>query len=53
MKLEIYSSLGELISQKNVLAGSLVIDLSNQPKGIYFLKINSKNKIEQRKLIIQ
>ena len=59
----IYNTLGELISplslrRKPVLngvegGGEVTIDLSSQPKGIYFIKIISEDKIYTQKLIIQ
>ena len=53
MKVEIYSTLGELVASKNIIGGLQQIDLSNEAKGIYFIKLKSGNKIEQRKLVVQ
>ncbi|RLD50939.1 MAG: hypothetical protein DRJ05_18980, partial [Bacteroidetes bacterium] len=32
---------------------ALQIDLSNQPKGMYFIKIENENKIHSKKILIQ
>ena len=53
MRVEIYSTLGRLVAEENVIGGLQHIDLNGQPKGIYFIKLKSGAKIEQRKLIIQ
>ena len=53
MKVEIYSPLGRLITEKNIIGGLQIIDLSNQSKGIYFVRLKSGTTIEQRKLIVQ
>ncbi|MAW21634.1 MAG: hypothetical protein CMD16_04485, partial [Flavobacteriales bacterium] len=53
MRVEIYSTLGRLVSEENIIGGLQHIDLNGQPKGIYFIKLKSGTKIEQRKLIIQ
>ena len=53
IEIEIYSILGELLLKKHIVGGLRKIDLSRQSKGIYFVKLKHKGKIEQRKLIIQ
>ena len=53
IKVEIYSSLGKLVTSENIISGLQQIDLSKQKKGIYFVKLIHNRKIEQRKLIIQ
>lgn len=52
--IEIYNSLGEVIYKSIFIKSSSAIDLSNQPKGIYLIKIISENKtIFNKKIIIQ
>ena len=53
MKVEVYSTLGRLVAEEDVVEGLQRIDLSNQAKGIYFVRLTSGTKIEQRKLIVQ
>jgi photosystem II stability/assembly factor-like uncharacterized protein len=53
LKIEIYSSLGQLIMNKAIINGTEQIDLSNKPQGIYFVKLIHNNEIQQTKLIIQ
>jgi photosystem II stability/assembly factor-like uncharacterized protein len=53
LKIEIYSSLGQLIMNKAIINGTEQIDLSNEPQGIYFVKLIHNNEIQQTKLIIQ
>jgi len=52
--LEIYNAQGQIIRQ--IWANSKsnqVIDLSNQPKGIYFIRITGKSVSEMKKLILE
>ena len=53
IEIEIYSTIGRLVLKKNLLGGLHTINISDQPKGIYFIKIQNGTKTEQRKLIIQ
>ena len=53
MEVEIYSTLGKLIAKENVIGGLQQIDLSQQPKGVYFVTLTHKGKTEQRKLVVQ
>ena len=53
LEVSIYSTLGELVLKEKIIDGLKQIDLSNQSKGIYFVKLKSGDKTEQRKLIIQ
>lgn len=39
----IYNSVGQLIMQQNTKANNIQIDLSQQPIGIYFLKVQNQN----------
>ncbi len=49
--LEIYSSMGEKIYYQAINDDNTIINISNQPKGIYFLKLFSGSKIFISKLI--
>jgi len=53
LKIEIYSTLGELITKKMLLNGVQQIDLSEEAKGIYFVKLIHDGKIEQRKILVK
>ena len=53
LKVEIYTALGILVIKESVTGGLQQIDLSQQPKGIYFVKLMHDGKTEQRKLILQ
>lgn len=49
---EVYTSFGALIDKKTVESNMPLIDLEQQPKGVYFLKIkNKENSIDFIKLI--
>lgn len=52
--IEIYSSLGKgIYKSTNVPVNQSTIDLSNQPKGIYFVKIYMGEEIYSEKIVIQ
>ncbi len=51
--IEIVTLLGEKIYQSTLDNQQSTIDLSAQPKGIYFLQVKNKNRIINKKLIIQ
>ncbi len=52
--IEVYSVLGQKIYSKSIVENESSIDLSNQPKGIYFYKISDNNiVIKSGKLIIE
>ena len=53
LEISIYSTLGELVLKEKIIDGLKQIDLSNQSKGIYFVKLKSGNKTLHRKLLIQ
>ncbi len=54
MGLEITDITGKIIFSKDVASNvSTKIDISNQPAGIYFIKINTETGIYTKKLIIQ
>jgi len=53
--IEIYNVLGELISPLSLrrgVGGEVEINLSAQPKGIYFVKVQSGEKISTQKIVI-
>ena len=53
--IEIYNVLGENISPlsfRREAGGEVEIDLSAQPKGIYFIKVQSGDKVSSQKIII-
>jgi hypothetical protein len=49
----IYNMLGQQVMQLNKVSGDQQIQLENAPKGMYFVQIQSGNKIEVKKLIIE
>ncbi|MEI8204062.1 MAG: T9SS type A sorting domain-containing protein [Bacteroidota bacterium] len=49
----IYNSLGSLVWQKNTSDTKLNIDISNYPKGMYFIKVANGGNIKTEKLVIQ
>ena len=49
----IYNLLGQQVMQLNKVSGNQQIHLENAPKGMYFVQIQSGNKIEVKKLIIE
>jgi len=53
LDISIYTTLGKLVLDDEIINGLRQIDLRKQSKGIYFVKLKSGNKTEQRKLIIQ
>ncbi len=52
VKLNVYNEAGKIIYSKNEAAINSRIDLTQYPKGIYFITIESNSKIESRKIII-
>jgi len=53
LEIEISNLMGELVTTTIVRNGLQQINLSNHAKGIYFVKLKSGNKTEQRKIIVQ
>ncbi|MBL4604247.1 MAG: T9SS type A sorting domain-containing protein [Flavobacteriaceae bacterium] len=52
--ISVYNYLGQKISEhKNITSGSYSLDLSNQSKGLYLLKINSNGKLASKKIILK
>lgn len=53
-QLEIYNTLGEKVFQtSNQQLNNSTIDISNQPEGIYFVKIYDGDKIYSNKIVVQ
>lgn len=53
-KLVIYNTSGVLVHQENALAkGEVSINVSNFPKGLYFLKVITENTTQSGKFIVQ
>lgn len=55
LELEIYNLLGEKVymATKTNVGTNYIIDISNQPKGIYFVKIYDGDKIYSNKIVVQ
>ncbi len=52
--LEIYNNIGQLVIHEKVYDPfSQILDLSDQPKGVYHLRVKMENGIASRKIIIQ
>ena len=51
--IEIYNTLGEKVFQSNIQSPTSNINLSDKPKGIYFLKLQSGTQIYTQKVIIE
>ncbi len=52
-RVEIYNVLGEIIYQSAALASQSAIDLSAQPKGIYFVEVIVGNERRASKIILE
>ena len=50
--INIYNILGQNVMRLDKASGMQQIDLSNSPKGLYFIQIQSGNKLEVKKLVI-
>ncbi|MBI4945389.1 MAG: T9SS type A sorting domain-containing protein [Bacteroidetes bacterium] len=48
----IYNPLGQLIFQSSIINNQSSIDLSAQPKGIYFVKVQSADKVYTEKVVV-
>ena len=48
----VYNNLGQLIHQETLRSSSSQIDLSAHSKGIYFLKVQSVDKIYTEKIVV-
>lgn len=42
---EVTNTIGENIYRSDYSSGSLVIDLTKQPKGLYFIKVSDANSL--------
>jgi hypothetical protein len=51
--IEIFNSLGQIINKDVLNTKTKIIDISNSPKGIYFLKVSSEGKYLFKKIIIE
>ena len=49
----IYNDMGQLVYQQKNNSSSQQIDLSAQPKGIYFVKVQSADKVYTEKVVVQ
>ena len=52
-EVEIYNVLGEKVYKSDVKSQKEEINLSNQPKGIYFVKIIADEKVYEQKIVIE
>ena len=52
-KIEIYNMMGELFFQSEILNHNTDVDISHQPKGIYFVKIHAGQSSITKKIIVQ
>ncbi|PCJ00671.1 MAG: hypothetical protein COB15_02545 [Flavobacteriales bacterium] len=50
---EIYDIMGEIILSEKNIADQLTIDLQEQPKGVYFVKVSTEKKVSSQKIIYQ
>ena len=48
----VYNVLGEQVHHQIITLTNRLIDISSQPKGIYFVKINTKNKSIVKKIVV-
>ena len=53
LEVEISNLIGEVILTTTISNGLQQIDLANQAKGVYLIKLKNGQKSEQRKIIIQ
>ena len=51
--IEVYDIMGKNIFTKNNVNNQLTIDINNQPKGIYFVKITIGNEVFNEKIVYQ
>ncbi len=51
--ISVYNSVGSLVWQNSTPDNVIHIDLSQQAKGVYFVKITNKNSILTKKLVLQ
>ncbi|KAF5030357.1 hypothetical protein DSECCO2_638990 [anaerobic digester metagenome] len=53
IQINVYNSIGDLVYSKLNHENNTEIDLSNKPKGIYFIELISKDKTFKDKIIIE
>ena len=51
-EIKVFNTLGEIIYQNNLSSNTTEFDLSNQPNGVYFVKINSNENSITKRIII-
>jgi len=51
-EIKVFNTLGEIIYQNNLSSNTTELDLSNQPNGVYFVKINSNENSITKRIII-
>jgi plastocyanin len=52
-KIEVYNLLGEVVYNTNVVTAKTTIDLSNNERGIYFVKIFVNEAVLTKKIVLQ
>jgi hypothetical protein len=52
-ELEISNINGQIILKEFIQNNNIVLDLSNRPKGVYFLRLLSGEEILMRKIVVQ
>ena len=52
-KIEIHNVLGEKVYSSTINDEQLTINLSSQPSGVYFLKVQTDKEQERQRIIIQ
>jgi hypothetical protein len=52
-QVKLFNSIGSLILTENSVSNNLLLNISNQAKGLYFVEINNGKTIEVQKLIIE
>ena len=48
----IFNAVGQIVKRLDKVSGYQLVDLSNAPKGMYFVQIQSGNNVETQKLIV-
>jgi hypothetical protein len=51
--LQIINSMGQIVRQKMDIQSTFSLDVSNYPKGLYFVKLYSDNFVSTKKIILQ
>ena len=50
---EVYNSIGKLVLQSSTNNSNVQIDLTNNPRGIYFVKISDENSTSIKKVVLK